>query len=383
MLIFSPRAASCMCEPAKETAKHGWFLAFVRCAPVTIGSSRLPPRQVRLKLLPLLLEWDVRQGPQPGPSSGVQFRPTGIRKVSSKGAKDTAGVPARQQHGWRYVLLVERLQQQQQQQQQQRQGADAGEDAEDLAVDLAWIAGTARSRPPKQDGSAAATALSDSAAAAAAGGDYAESELCLSQMPASQEPGFSCSQAAPASQAAGSGGGRSGGSLQFSEHRSVRCSLMEAAWPELVAAYRNPPASSARARSAGRKKAAAAADAPAAALAAALAAADKQRNLKDYFNTVKDYTAAARPSSKAGGMQPAADGGSIPGLAGMATGSEAAAAAAAADPGQGTGLLAGRSSQMPAGSCSCFCWCCSGWCWRLGKQHHKEAAAQEVIFRLA
>lgn len=50
----------------------------------------------------------------------------------------------------------------------------------------------------------------------------------------------------------------------------------------MAGACRNPPAS-ARARSAGRKKAAAAAATP----AAAAGAADKQRNLKDYFNTVK------------------------------------------------------------------------------------------------
>jgi hypothetical protein len=191
--------------------------------------SAVTSKQVRLKLLPLLLEWDMRQGPHPGPSSGVQFRPTGIRKVSSKGADDMSGVPARQQQGWRYVLLVERLQQQQ----QQGPNADAEDaDAEDLPVDLAWIAGTARSRPPK---------LASFASAAAAAGDDgdADGELCLSQVPASQGPSFSCSQAAPASQAAaGSGGGRSGGSLQFSEHRSVRCSLVEAVWPELVAAYR-------------------------------------------------------------------------------------------------------------------------------------------------
>jgi hypothetical protein len=44
-----------------------------------------------VKLLPLLLEWDVRQGPTAGPSSGVQFRPTGIRKVSGRGVEDSSG----------------------------------------------------------------------------------------------------------------------------------------------------------------------------------------------------------------------------------------------------------------------------------------------------
>ncbi|WIA12096.1 hypothetical protein OEZ85_012172 [Tetradesmus obliquus] len=300
--------------------------------------------QVRLKLLPLLLEWDMRQGPQPSPSSGVQFRPTGIRKVSSKGAEDMSSVPARQQQGWRYVLLVERLQQQR----QQTLAADAEQDAEDLAVDLAWIAGTARSRPPKlaSSFSSSAAAAAASGSAAAAGADDAEGEPWLSQMPATQGPSFSCSQAAPASQAAGSGGGRSGGSLQFSEHRSVRCSLVEAVWPELVAAYRNPPAS-ARARPAGRKKAAATATA-AATPAAAAGAADKQRNLKEYFNTVKDYTAAAKPSSKPGARRPAAESGSIPGLAGIAAGSSAAAAAADSGRPAAAGSLGGRLSHMPA-----------------------------------
>lgn len=232
----------------------------------------LCPPQVRLKLLPLLLEWDVRQGPQPQPSAGVQFRPTGIRKVSGKGAEDNSGVPARQQQGWRYVLLVERLQ-------QQRGGAsssapaaaaaaaagdapaDERKEAEDLAIDLAWIAGTARSRPPKAlPAASAGPAAAGTAAAAAAdrlaaaldddhddGDVYLSSQACLSQLPPTQRTStqrLPCSQAglSQASQgsqaAAGSGGGRSGGSLQFSEHRSVRCSLMEAVWPEVVAAYR-------------------------------------------------------------------------------------------------------------------------------------------------
>ena len=42
---------------------------------------------MRCKLLPLLLEWDARQGPVPPPASGVQLILTAIRKLSERGAK--------------------------------------------------------------------------------------------------------------------------------------------------------------------------------------------------------------------------------------------------------------------------------------------------------
>lgn len=204
-----------------------------------------PALQVRLKLLPLLLEWDVRQGPRPAPSAGVQFRPSGVRKVSSKGLPDVnQGVPGRQQRGWRYVLLVERLQQQQQLGGGDDDDGGADEDAAaDLATDLAWIAGTARSRPAKAPAAAAA------AAAAGGGGNSSVNPLLLVEDDAGDDEfahlatqatqATQASSAAAAAASAGGAPGRSGpGSLQFSEHRSVRCSLMDALWPELVDAYR-------------------------------------------------------------------------------------------------------------------------------------------------
>lgn len=64
---------------------------------------------MRLKLLPLLLEWDMRQGPSPCPSvrQVVQFRPSSIRKVSSKGADaaDLAGAPCAQACWYTYTHM--------------------------------------------------------------------------------------------------------------------------------------------------------------------------------------------------------------------------------------------------------------------------------------
>jgi hypothetical protein len=254
-----------------------------------------PALQVRLKLLPLLLEWDVRQGPRPGPSlqAQVQFRPSSIRKVSSRGAdaEDITGVPTRQQKGWRYVLLVDRLPGASQAAGAGTAAAAAGADgvaggegtaggqaeAEDLVIDQSWIAGTARSRLPKQQDPAAA------AAAAAAGGmggsqqqqalgadsayllggdDLYEGDAFLAtQMPSqaglgsplASRPLSSQQQQQPTplavknlnssqggSQGGGSGGasGRGGGTLEFAEGRSVRCSLVDAVWPDLTAAFR-------------------------------------------------------------------------------------------------------------------------------------------------
>jgi hypothetical protein len=186
--------------------------------------------QVRLKLLPLLLEWDVRQGPaaslpllspaaaSPGGGGGgglqlqppgVQFRPTGIRKVSSKGADAAAntGLPSRQHQGWRYVLTVERLQQGAANggggggssgPHPAAAGGSAGAEAEDLAIDTSWLAGTARSKPPKAATSAAAAPAAAAAAAAASGGGgdedadavdtahYEDEGLLATQMPATQ-----------------------------------------------------------------------------------------------------------------------------------------------------------------------------------------------------
>jgi hypothetical protein len=273
---------------------------------LTITITNTGCMQVRLKLLPLLLEWDVRQGPCPAPAvrSLVQFRPIAISKVSSKGLEASGpsrstGAPHRQQQGWRYVLQVDRLAGATHQQQQPAAAAAAGggsggggssgasggtagapgaaadQEAEDLAIDQTWIAGTARSRLPKQDPSAAAAA----AAAAAAGGSHSggpvgfdvlgnddtydshgSQPLLATQMPSGSQagPGFgstpmsarafggSSSSQAPAaaagsqggSQQAGGSGGAKRGTLQFADHRAVRCSLIDAVWPHLTAAFR-------------------------------------------------------------------------------------------------------------------------------------------------
>lgn len=246
---------------------------------------------MRLKLLPLLLEWDVRQGPSPGPPLRplVQFRPTSIRKVSSKGvdAEQLTGVPTRQQQGWRYVLLVDRLPGGSQPAATAAAAAGGGssggaasaadEAAEDLAIDQSWIAGTARSRPPKQSPPAPASQPAAAAAMASQqqGGGTGDLDLLVGDdtyegepMLATQMPGtqaglgspmavrpYSSSQAqSPLAggraytssqqqqqQSQGGGGGASGGaggSLQFAEHRSVRCSLIDAVWPHLTAAFR-------------------------------------------------------------------------------------------------------------------------------------------------
>jgi hypothetical protein len=245
--------------------------------------------QVRLKLLPLLLEWDVRQGPAASLAlpRQVQFQPTGIRKVSSRGVDNggNARVPARQQYGWRYVLLVERLQQQQHGQQAAQQdgqheaqkartaaaaaaaaagaGQACGTEAEDLAIDLCWLAGTARSKPTKQ---APFTPAESAAAAGSAGGTPSASTAAAAAAPP-QQPQQQLSGGGTLSGLDGSGqcaahyedepnlatqaplqaavtpskqqpARQPPGSLQFSEHRSLRCSLMDATWPQLVARFR-------------------------------------------------------------------------------------------------------------------------------------------------
>ena len=112
------------------------------------------PLQVRLKLLPLLLEWDVRQGPAPPPSAGVQFRPSAIKAASKVGAAKAGAAAASSQQQqqqpapWRYILAVERVNQEAGRQLPGSPGrAVAEQAAEDAAIDAAWLAGTARSRP--------------------------------------------------------------------------------------------------------------------------------------------------------------------------------------------------------------------------------------------
>lgn len=197
----------------------------------------LPHMQVRLKLLPLLLEWDVRQGPRPPPGSGVQFRPSAVRKVSTKGTpadhhQQQVGTRARAVRGWRYVLSVERLLPDGRTAQlvDGKIGAAGGaagavgsgsEHDPDLHLDLMWLSGEARSRPSRapandlpcaapREGGEGGSGVPAAAAAAVVGG----------QRPIG-------------------GASRGGGAVCNSEHRSVRCSLVDAVWPDLVAAFRH------------------------------------------------------------------------------------------------------------------------------------------------
>lgn len=173
----------------------------------------------------------------------------------------SADIPKHQQQGWRYILTVERLTTTSQQHQQGHPGSSTAAAAEDLAIDQAWLDGTARSKPKPQ--TAADSLLPDDTLdPAATAGDYddycySQGVLAATQAAASQHQqgfdiyteGMSSSQAAAggSNEAAGGGGGsgtggRSGsktaGSLQFAEHRSVRCSLVDQVWPQLVNTFR-------------------------------------------------------------------------------------------------------------------------------------------------
>lgn len=218
-------------------------------------------------------------------------------------------MPLRQQQGWRYVLLVERLQGTSAapspgvQRQRSKQSSDTGKDPEqedlpalrhtsadadtapddvDLAIDLSWLAGTARSRPPKQTpvailpGSPAPArpgalppqqlqqepqqqqqqAAADRVDSLEGAADNYEAEPWLAtQVPPTpggcRSPGMllrragstqqqqqTSSQGGHLTAGGGSGGASGGGSLQFAEHRSVRCSLVDSVWPLLTAAFR-------------------------------------------------------------------------------------------------------------------------------------------------
>ncbi|GAX82977.1 hypothetical protein CEUSTIGMA_g10404.t1 [Chlamydomonas eustigma] len=78
------------------------------------------PSLVCSKTMPLLLEWDLRQGPNPNPSLGVQFKPVSIQKMagscSGKDTSDAAGVGDNSMKlpstttacsSWRYLLKLE------------------------------------------------------------------------------------------------------------------------------------------------------------------------------------------------------------------------------------------------------------------------------------
>jgi hypothetical protein len=158
---------------------------------------------------------------------------------------------------------VERLQQR-----DAAAAAAAGDcDAEDLAIDLSWLAGTARSRGPRPAASQPAVGNSTSCRTADAGvhggsalahksdgdddddgdsppydtGDVllmaSQSGFVSSQVMSPSFTQLSASQAVAGGASGGGSGGRSGGA-RGSEHRSVRCSLLEAVWPDVVSSYR-------------------------------------------------------------------------------------------------------------------------------------------------
>lgn len=158
-----------------------------------------------------------------------------------------ADVPKREQQGWRYILTVERLTTSSSSHQQYPEDWAA----EDLAIDQAWLDNTARSRP-KQEKTANPLGLGGSIADDDEQGHmYSQGPFPASQ--ATQQHGFdsyteciSMSQAAAGgsseavagSSQGGRSGGKAAGSLQFGEHRSVRCSLIDSVWPELVEDFR-------------------------------------------------------------------------------------------------------------------------------------------------
>ncbi|KIZ05294.1 putative Flap endonuclease GEN [Monoraphidium neglectum] len=249
---------------------------------------------VRLKLLPLLLEWDIRCGPVPPPGSGAQLRPVAIKKVSGArlgkaapppGADDD-GEPPLPEEGWRYVIEVERMARPlaaagyglgggsgggQQQQGKQGDGGGAEEEAEDLAIDTAWLTNTARSRPAKAgaDGAAADDAGDD---------DGGEGEGGASQGGSSQ----------------GGKGRKPQGTLPFGEHRSVRCTLVHELWPHLVLEFHARAGKKAGAKGNGKGGAGAGSG-------GAKGRDEKQPTLKEFFQIRKAVQKGAAPGGEGGG----------------------------------------------------------------------------------
>jgi transcription elongation factor Elf1 len=252
----------------------------------------------RLRLMPLLLEWDLRQGPAAFRSAaarraagGVQFRPTAIRKVSTRGytqvqqqqqlsqqpqSPGRAAASAAEEDpllyppgGWRYILEVERVVEPSE---EQEEGGGSG--SEDLRTDRAWLAGTVRLREASSAAVPASSAPSSPAAP-------------------SQPLPFSQSQASPSffarmggggggsqrgggmgtpTKAAGGGSTSGGGASLYAEHRTVRRALVDALWPDLTAAFaakRAAAAGAQRQKEAARRARAGLSAAATAALAAA------------------------------------------------------------------------------------------------------------------
>ncbi len=197
--------ASVLCQEVLLWDMHVLLLV-TATRPMTQGHSLVTNAhtwQVRLKLLPVLLEWDMRQGPHAALGS-VELRPTSIRKVSEIGRKPSAAQAAADSSSpepWRYVMVVERITSVS----QQRSAAQQAQLQEDLAIDEAWITNSARSRPKADKG----------AGPAGEGvlGDAQEQSQGMGVTP--RKPGKA-------------------GTLNFSEKRSVRCSLVAHMWPHLV-----------------------------------------------------------------------------------------------------------------------------------------------------
>lgn len=297
---------------------------------------------MRLKLLPLLLEWDVRCGPSPLPESGVQLRPLAIKKVAGvrtaqpqQQQQDAGGeVPPLPEDGWRYVIEVERL--------RPIKGSEAGAggsgtrggreqggepsqskaeaEAEDLAIDTAWLNNTARSRPPRASPLRAPAFFGASVASGGAGGGSpshaAATAVAASQ--ASQElDGEDGSGGEGKAEAGGSQTPQRGaatpkkaqGSLSFAEHRSVRCTLMHELFPNLVRTFamgakkaprkKAAPSGSGAASGRGRKGGMAPKKAAASVPGAMAGHGERQLTVKDFF-AVKKAVGKAEPGGASG-----------------------------------------------------------------------------------
>jgi hypothetical protein len=220
-------------------------------------------RLVRVKLLPLLLEWDVRQGPGAG---GVQLRPVDIKKAVPAPGAAAGGAGDR---GWCYLVKLDRVAEDREvlaagaapgSSSGQSLSAAAGgtpvsnssqsrtglvlqggvrwrqplqlppgttQDQEDWVIDCAWLAGQGKgwAAPP---GLAAVLAPTSSMG----GGGATQGGLTQGSLFGEEGEGEE-------------GEGEEGRGPRLlsgtckPEHRYLRCSLLEGVWPDLVAAWRD------------------------------------------------------------------------------------------------------------------------------------------------
>ncbi|KAL6753192.1 hypothetical protein V8C86DRAFT_3140226 [Haematococcus lacustris] len=198
---------------------------------------------VRSKLRPLLVEWDVSQGPPPSPAGST--RPGWLHPIGEEGQDPQAGPlawqppPTRQGPGlggvcgvefsvasiqkaqggkegaaWRYVLQLKRV-----------VGSGTAEDEE---LDNAWLAG----EQPVQHERKPRTVGVPSSQAGAAAPEEDEDDDVFCQLP-SQGFGLSQSQ----SSQAGCTAMRTNRGTAQSDQRAVRMSLVQKAWPQLVTEF--------------------------------------------------------------------------------------------------------------------------------------------------